>query len=73
MFTQDEKIEIFKENLGRLIAEMELPISVVYYILNDYTLNIKQLYDNYQTQVQQSIAEKIRKQKENNDEDKAVE
>lgn len=62
MFTEEEKIEIFQSDLNKIIQDSELPISVVYLILNDCTNNIKYLYDNYRIQVGESITQKIKQQ-----------
>lgn len=35
----------FENHLRQMIAESNLPINTVYYILNNITYNIKELYD----------------------------
>lgn len=39
------KILTFENSLKQIISECELPVSIIYYILNNTTLNIKELYN----------------------------
>lgn len=76
MFTQEEKIEIFQSNLNKIIQDLDLPIPIIYFVLNEYTQNIKRLYDEYRVQLGQSISQKITQQQEElvkQEQDKAVE
>lgn len=58
-YTQDEKIELLKSNLTQIIAEINLPLSITYYVFGAYMNQLKDLYDKYSNNVQQSIFQKM--------------
>lgn len=69
-YSQDEKIEIFKERLNHLLNNSDLSVSILYPILDKYVQDLSKVYDNYSMRVREGIVEKQKNQTENN-EDKA--
>lgn len=61
-YSQDEKIELFKEGLNQLLNNSELSVSILYPILNTYLMDIKTMYENYRLQIIQSINNKQEKE-----------
>ena len=58
-FSQEERLEIFKSKLDQIVAEANLSVPIIYYILKDYTNNVKDLYAQYQNQLYQSLNQKL--------------
>lgn len=58
-YSQEENIELLKDNLNQVIAQSNLSISVLYYVLQGYMKEFESLYHQYQDTVLQSLNEKI--------------
>ncbi len=58
-YTQEERIELLKENLNQAIAQANLSLPILYYILQGYMKNFEDMYHQYQGQIFQSLNEKI--------------
>lgn len=72
-YSQEEKIELFKENLNQLVAYTDLSISVLYYVLKDYTNEVENLYEQYRSKVVESLNKKMAKDIDSQDGEKIEE
>lgn len=61
-------INIFKDNLINLIGNSNLPIGVVYYIIQNISLELENVYNETLVKEQQEILETSLKENEDKDE-----
>ena len=62
-------INIFKDNLINLIGNSNLPIGVVYYIIQNISLELENVYNETLVKEQQEILETSLKENKDKDED----
>ena len=72
-YSQEEKIELFRESLNQLVANADLSISVLYYVLKDYLGDVENLYEQFRSQVIESLNKKLEEQIDAQDADKIEE
>lgn len=72
-YSQEEKIELFRESLNQLVANADLSISVLYYVLKDYLGDVENLYEQFRSQVIESLNKKLEEQVDAQDADKIEE
>lgn len=72
-YSQEEKIELFKESLNQLVANADLSISVLYYVLKDYLGDVENLYEQFRTKVVEDLNKKIEQAVDSQDSDKIEE
>ena len=72
-YSQEEKIELFRESLNQLVANTDLSISVLYYVLKDYLGDVENLYEQFRTQVVESLNKKLEEQVDAQDADRIEE
>lgn len=58
-YSQEERIELLKENLNQVIEQSDLSVSILYYVLQGYMKDFETLYHQYQSQLFQSLNEKL--------------
>lgn len=65
-FTQDEKIEIFKNNLDNLLTNSGLSVQILFYLLKDYTSQLENGYEQYRQMLVDNINKKISEEEKSN-------